>query len=130
MGTTLKFLGKDAAFEAQFRTKQAEVAASAEGAGRTFAQGLSELVQLQTAEISRLQGILRDNSTLPERYPVEVAIGTVRGRHDMLEHVLLAVASDRSVWMMENFKANAAAGICKWHRVPGLPQVMDEMDAS
>jgi hypothetical protein len=128
MSASLRPLGNDLTFDERLQAKQAEVAATAVSAGRSFTQSMSELVQLQQTEILRLQTILRDNTVVPERYPVEVAIGSVLGRHDMLEHVLLAVASDRSVWLLENFKARAAPGLCKWVRVPGLPQVTDEMD--
>jgi hypothetical protein len=127
MDASLKFLGKDV-FEEKVRAKQDEIAVAAADAGRNLTQTMAELSQLQQAEILRLQTILRDSVTVPERYPVQVAIHAGADKNGFAQHSLVAVASDRSVWVMPNFKPGAGRYAAKWQKVAGLPQVADEVD--
>ena len=128
MSTSLTFLGKDASFEEKLRAKQDEVAATAVNAGRSFTQSMAELSQMQQAEILRLQTILRDNTTLPERHAVQVAVHASADKNGSPQHSFVAVASDRSMWILENYKPRAGKFAAQWQRLPGLPQVADEVD--
>jgi hypothetical protein len=112
----------------RFKDKQEEIQRDVEANNRGFNERMAELVQMQQQEILRLQKVLRDNTTLPDRYPAEIAIGsaaTSDGRG--LKHVLFAVANDRSLWLCENY-APAAPQYAKWGRVPPLPQASDEAE--
>jgi hypothetical protein len=128
METALTFLGKDV-FEDKLRAKQDEVATAAQNAGRTFTQSMAELSQMQQAEILRLQNILRDNTAVPERHPVQVSVHTSADKNGFPQHSFVAIASDRSMWVMQNFKPGAGRHGSKWDRVPTLPQVADEVDS-
>jgi hypothetical protein len=127
MDASLKFLGQDV-FEEQVRAKQGEIATAAADAGRNLTQTMAELSQLQQAEIQRLQTILRDNTTLPERHPVHVAVHASADKNGFVQHSFVAVASDRSMWVLENYKPRAGKFAAQWQRLPGLPQVADEVD--
>ncbi len=124
MGSNLVRL--EAEYNDRFQAKKDELTAEISNVGRGFGEKMAELVQMQQAEILRLQGILHDSTALPQRHPVEVAIGSVAGQSGRLQHVLLAVASDRSLWLLENYASAAPPGTMRWARVPGLPQASDE----
>ena len=127
MDASLKFLGNDV-FEEQVRAKQDEIAVAAADAGRNLTQTMAELSQLQQAEIQRLQTILRDNTTLPDRHAVQVAVHASADKNGFPQHSFVAVASDRSMWILENYKPRAGKFAAQWQRLPGLPQVADEVD--
>ena len=111
----------------RFKDKQAEIERDVASSNRSFNERMAELVQMQQQEILRLQNVLRDNTTLPERHPVEIAIGSAASQDGRLKHVLLAVANDRSLWLCENYSPNAPQ-YAKWGRVPNLPQAADEAE--
>ena len=114
----------------RFRSKQEEIASDANTARTGFTERMAELVAMQQQEILRLQKVLHDATALPERYPVAMAVSSVANERGQVKHVLLATASDRSVWLMENFSPLGRSDLFKWGRVPNLPQASDEADAS
>jgi hypothetical protein len=126
MDASLTFLGNNV-FEEKVRAKQDEIAVAAADAGRNLTQTMAELSQLQQAEIQRLQTILRDNTTVPERHPVHVAVHASADKNGFTQHSFVAVASDRSMWILENYKPRAGKFAAQWQRLPGLPQVADEV---
>lgn len=116
-------------FTRKFREKQEKIAADAQTAKAGFSERMAELVQMQQAEILRLQKVLRDNTVLPERHAVTMAVASTADKSGMVKHVLLATANDRSMWLMENYSPNGRPEYFKWGRVPLLPQAADEADA-
>lgn len=119
----------DEDFVRKFREKQEEIAADAQTAKAGFSERMAELVQMQQQEILRLQKVLPDNSVLPERHAVAMAIASTTDKNGSLKHVLLATANDRSMWLMENYSPAGRPEYYRWGRVPHLPQAADEADA-
>ena len=88
-----------------------------------------DLVQLQQAEILRLQRVLRDNTVLPDRYAVKMTVSSATDKDGRVKHVLLAVANDGSTWLMENYSPAGRPDMFRWGRVPLLPQAAAEANA-
>ena len=116
-------------FTRRFQEKQDEIAKDAANVKLGLSEHLGELIQMQSAEITRLKRIIHDATVLPERHAVAVAIGSVADERGYLKHVMLATASDRSMWILENYSSRAAPGLIKWQRIPQLPQAPDEASA-
>ena len=112
----------------RFEDQQRELAKSAETAGRSFSQGMADLVQMQQAEILRLHNVLRDNTTIPERHAVDAHIASASGKDGRVEHSLLVIANDRSLWILQHFHPNMRPQDVRWFRVPQLPQAADEIE--
>jgi hypothetical protein len=112
----------------KFREKQEEIAVEAQTARAGFSDRVAELVQMQQQEILRLQKVIRDNTVLPDRYAVSMAIGSTTDKLGHIKHVLLATANDKSMWLMENYQPvlERSQYAPKWGRVPLLPQAVDE----
>jgi hypothetical protein len=115
-------------FLRKFQEKQDELTEHAQSTRSGFTEKTAELIQMQQAEILRLQGVLRDNTVLPERHAVTMAVASTTNERGWVKHVLVATANDGSVWLMENFSPNGRPDCFKWGRVPLLPQVADEAD--
>jgi hypothetical protein len=129
MNTTVTRIHPAGDFTAQIEAKRAEIEGDITNAGRGFSKSMADLVQLQNAEILRLQGVLRDNTTVPTRHAVAMAVSSVVDDRGQQKHVLVATASDQSMWLMENFSPNGRREFYRWGRIPPLPQAADEADA-
>ena len=90
---------------------------------------MAELVQMQQQEILRLQKVLRDNTVMPSRYAVTMAVASATNDRGLVKHVLVATANDKSTWLMENYSPHGMPEHFKWGRIPLLPQAADEADA-
>jgi hypothetical protein len=119
----------DADYIERFRQKQEEIANDAATARTGFTERMAELVQLQQAEVLRLQKIIRDNTQVPLRYAETMAVASATAKDGFVKHTLVATANDKSVWLMENFSPNGRPDLFRWGRVPLLPQAADEADA-
>jgi hypothetical protein len=122
-------LAKELEYTRKFREKQEEIATDARTAAGGFNEQMAGLVQLQQAEILRLQRVLRDNSTVPERHAVKMTVSSATDKDGRVKHVLLAVANDGSTWLMENYSPAGRPDMFRWGRVPLLPQAAAEADA-
>jgi hypothetical protein len=116
-------------FTAQIEAKRAEIEGEAATAGRGFSKSMADLVQLQNAEILRLNQIIHDNTVVPKRFAATMAVSSVADERGHIKHVLVATANDLSVWLMENFSPAGRPEFFRWGRVPNLPQASDEADA-
>jgi hypothetical protein len=126
MSNAISLAADNEDYTKRFREKQEEIAADANVARTGFTQSMAELVQMQQAEILRLQRVLHDNTILPDRYATTMAVSSVAGDNGLVKHVLLATANDGSIWLLENYSPKGRPEFYKWGRVPALPQARDE----
>ena len=115
-------------FLSRFEEKQREVSQSAETAGRSFSAGMADLIRLQQDEILRLHNLLRDNIAIPERHAIDAHVSSVANEKGRVEHVLLVIANDRSMWLLQNYSEFMRPEHVRWARVPALPQAADEIE--
>ncbi len=128
MSTSVSLIDSDD-FTRRFREKQEEIASDAATARTGFTERMAELGSMQQQEILRLQKVLRDNTAVPTRHAVTMAVSSTADKDGRVKHVLLATANDKSMWLMENYSPNGRPEYFKWGRVPALPQAADEADA-
>jgi hypothetical protein len=129
VSSALSVASDNADYMRRFREKQDEITTDANTARTGFTERMAELVQMQQAEILRLQGVLHDNTVLPDRYAAIMAVSSAVNKDGRVDHVLLATANDGSIWLMENYSPNGNPRFYRWGRVPALPQASDEADA-
>jgi hypothetical protein len=122
-------LTKELEYTRRFHEMQEQIATDARTATGGFSERMAELVQLQQAEILRLQRVLRDNTVTPERHAVKMTVSSATDKDGRVKHVLLAVANDGSTWLMENYSPAGRPDMFRWGRVPLLPQAAAEADA-
>lgn len=95
-----------------------------------FNAKMAELINLQHAEILKLQGILKDNTTIPERVPVKIAVGLAaasEGRVTYPQRAFFVLANDGSLWSRRD-SPPGAPWKDGWQRVENLPQAGDELE--
>jgi hypothetical protein len=118
------------AFNRRFEQRRDELVVDEQSSKATSNQRMADLLQLQQQEILRLQKVLKDNTIVPERHAVTMAISSVLDpKNGLQKHVLLATANDRSMWLLENYKPGGRPEYFTWGRIPNLPQAADEADA-
>jgi hypothetical protein len=128
MSANNDILSKELEYTRKFREKQDEIAADARTANNGFSERMAELVQVQQAEILRLQRVLRDNTVLPERHAIKMSVSSACDKDGRVKHVLLAIANDGSTWLLENYSPGGRPEYFRWGRVPLLPQAAAEAD--
>ena len=93
----------NAEYMARFHAKQDQIANDA-ATGRTkFTEHMAELCAIAQAEVLRLQRVLRDNTVVPERHAVSISVSTATKQNGQIKTTLLAVGSDKSLWLLEDF---------------------------
>jgi hypothetical protein len=122
--------GGDDEFSAQIEAKRREIEDDVANSAKDIGTAMGDLVNLQSREISRLKQVIRDATIIPDRYAVTMAISSIADpKNGLQKHVLLATASDKSMWILENYSPLGRPERYRWGRVPGLPQAADEADA-
>lgn len=118
-------LAESRSFDAEFAQKQREIQEGIVQSGRGFSEKMAGLMTMQNDEILRLRKVIADNTLIPERRPVHLAISSVVVSHSV-SHNLLAIANDGSPWLMQGYNPEESEEYHVWHRLPPLPQAMDE----
>jgi hypothetical protein len=117
-------------FNKRFAQQRDELVANEHTNKITFGERMAGLINEQQVEILKLQKLLRDNTVVPARHAVTMAVSSIADpKYGGQKHVLVATASDLSMWILENFSPGGRPEYYKWGRIPPLPQAADEADA-
>ncbi|GAB0119911.1 hypothetical protein [Acidisoma sp. 7E03] len=115
--------GRYVALSPEFEKTKAELEGELLASGKGFAAKMGEALTAAYGEIERLRGIIRDNTEIPERYPVAVSAAVVPQERGPARRLLFAVANDHSMWARGLDDRNWD----RWDRIPGLPQASEEI---
>jgi len=116
-------------YAARFREKQAEIEQDAETNNRGLNERMAELVQMQQAEILKLQRILRDANMTPHRHAVSVTAAIGYDQQGRRRNSFVAIDNQGHMWVSADYSpAPGAEQYFKWSRLPSLPSPAAEAE--
>lgn len=114
-------------FNRKFQTASDKAAHASEQGFGVLTKSLRGLLDLQSAEIERLRGIIERAENLPERRPVALSSSSYETRDSSAGRTdVTCLATDGSAWILAN--ATRPGYSDGWQRLPDLPQAVDEMN--